>query len=156
MIVNWQSLAPVIWLVLGILFAVTEGLSVQLVSIWFAVGAAITAAVAALFPVSGLVQFWIFLVVSLLLLVCTRPIAKKMLHVKKETTNADQVIGQTAKVIQSIDNDLGLGRVFVMGLDWAARTKDDSFVAEGDRVRILAIDGVKLIVERCEAETTSE
>lgn len=60
----WQQYAPIVWLLLAIAFAVSEGLTVQLVSIWFAVGAAITAAEAALFDVSWVVQLWTFVIVS--------------------------------------------------------------------------------------------
>ena len=148
MSINWASFAPVFWLVLGIVFAVAEGLSVQLVSIWFAVGAAVTAAVAALTDLSGMAQFWIFLAVSALLLIGTRPLARRMTKGRKVSTNADSVIGQVGVVLEGIDNDLGRGRVKMAGLTWAARSRDFSKIPEGVKVRALAIDGVKLIVER--------
>ena len=148
--INWNVLSPVIWLVLGIAFAVIEGLTVQLTSIWFAVGAAVTAAVAAIFHISGQAQFWTFLIISVLLLAATRPFARRKLQVKKVNTNADRVIGQVGVVISAIDNLQAAGRVKVSGLDWSARSRSGDPIAEGCRVRVLAIDGVKLIVEPVE------
>ena len=110
---------PIIWLALGIAFAVAEGLTVQLVSIWFAIGAAVTALVTALIDIPWPTQLLIFVIVAGVLL-------------------------------QAIDNDLATGRVKVNGLDWSARSSNADAIAENTRVRVLAIDGVKLIVERCE------
>lgn len=152
---TWAQLAPVFWLVLGIILAVVEGVSVQLTAIWFALGAA-AAAVAALLDASIGVQAAGFLVVSTLLLLCTRPFAKKVLRVKKQSTNADRVIGQIGVVQETIDNDLGAGRVAVMGLGWAARTMDNRDIPAGEKVRVLAIDGVKLIVEPYTKQTETE
>lgn len=141
---------PIVWLVLGIIFAVTEGLTVQLVSIWFAIGAAVTAVVTALIDIPWSTQLLLFVIVAGVLLAATRPLAKKLLYVKKQNTNADSVIGQVGIVLQAIDNDLAAGRVKVNGLDWSARSKSGEGIAEGAKVRVLSIDGVKLIVERCE------
>ena len=73
---------PIIWLALGIAFAVAEGLTVQLVSIWFAIGAAVTALVTALIDIPWPTQLLIFVIVAGVLLVATRPLAKKLLFVK--------------------------------------------------------------------------
>ena len=149
MLTWWQQYAPIVWLLLAIAFAVSEGLTVQLVSIWFAVGAA----EAALFDVSWVVQLWTFVIVSAVLLIGTRPIAKNLLHVKKESTNADRFIGQVGVVTDPIDNDLSAGRARVGGLDWSVRSSDGADIPAGEKIRVLAIDGVKLIVEPCGKQT---
>ncbi|MEM1485240.1 NfeD family protein [Oscillospiraceae bacterium PP1C4] len=146
MIIITPQIAPILWLVLGITLAVVEGLSVQLTAIWFALGAA-AAAVAAVMGASQMTQVFVFLAVSAGTLIFTRPFVKKVLRVKKESTNADRVIGQTGIVLEAIDNDFAAGRVTVMGLDWSARTQENTGIAAGERVKVLAIDGVKLIVE---------
>ena len=115
-----------------------------------AIGAAVTALVTALIDIPWPTQLLIFVIVAGVLLVATRPLAKKLLFVKKQSTNADSVIGQVGVVLQAIDNDLATGRVKVNGLDWSARSSNADAIAENTRVRVLAIDGVKLIVERCE------
>ncbi len=138
--------AAVLWLFLGVLFAVGEGLTIQLIAIWFALGAA-GAAIAAMFGAPLLIQFVVFLVLSVVSLAATRPLLKSKLHFHKESTNADRVIGAIGIVREPIDNDLSLGRVSVLGLDWAARSADGSLIEQGNKVRILAIEGVKVIVE---------
>lgn len=145
---TWVSLqlAPVLWLVLGIVMAVIEGVTVQLTAIWFALGAA-AGAIAAVLGVPFMTQVYIFIGVSAFLLVFTRPFAKKVLHVKKVSTNADRVVGMIGIVTETVDNDAACGRVAVEGLSWAARAKDNQRIPTGERVKIIAIEGVKLIVE---------
>lgn len=136
---------PIVWLALGILFAIIEGASVQLVSLWLAIAAIITAALAALGLSVGL-QIAVFLLISIVLLALTRPVAKRLMQTKRQSTNADQVIGKTGIVRQSIDNETGAGRVYVMGLEWKARSMTGEQFQKDDRVRIQAIEGVTLIV----------
>lgn len=140
------QMEPILWIVLGIIFAVTEGLTVQLTAVWFALGAA-AGALVALAGGSPIRQFVVFVAVSGILLLFTRPLAKRALTVKKESTNADRVIGEIGVVLSHIDNDLGTGRVNAMGLDWSARTSSGVELEEGQKVKVLAIEGVKLIVE---------
>ncbi len=137
---------PVFWLVLGIAMAVTEGLTVQLNAIWFALGA-VVAAVSAALGASMRTQWILFAGVSLVALAATRPLVRKVVKTHREPTNADRVIGKTGVVLQTVDNLPGLGRVSVLGMDWSARTRDGEILEQGERVRVLAIEGVKLIVE---------
>lgn len=141
-----EAYMPIIWLALAIIFAITEGVSVQLVSIWLAIASVITAALAAL-GLSLPLQIVVFLVVTFLLLALTRPVVKRLLHTKRQSTNADQVIGKTAIVRQAIDNDENTGRVYVMGLEWKARSLTGEKFRKEQKVRIQAIEGVTLIVE---------
>lgn len=144
---NWVDLAPVLWLAVGIIFAVAEGVTVQLVGIWFAIGAAVVALITAVGNISFAAQCWIFLLLSSLLLVCTRPFLKKILTRQKEHTNADRAIGSVGLVKEEINNLNATGRVFVMGLIWSARSQSGSVIPVNEQIRVLAIDGVKLIVE---------
>ncbi len=86
----------------------------------------------------------------------TRPFVKKVLRIQKESTNADRVIGQAGVVLEAVDNDLGTGRVKVMGLDWSAQTRDGGRIGEGEKIQVLSIEGVKLIVEPYSKETKTE
>lgn len=137
--------AAFIWLGIGIVAAVIEGLTTQLISIWFAVGA-VAAALTALLGGGFGTQLLMFAMVSALLLVCTRPFLKNKFKVKKEPTNADQLIGRIAVVAVSTDPVMGTARVMVQGMEWAARTKDARLLEVGERVEILTIEGVTLIV----------
>lgn len=141
-----QTTIYIIWAAAIILFGVFEGITVQLVSIWFMLGA-ITALVAALLGVSFPIQILIFVAVTILALVITRPLVKKYIHPKKVHTNADKVIGQIGIVTAQIDNVSAEGQVKVDGKEWTARAVNNEIIPEGEKVIIEKIEGVKLIVK---------
>ena len=139
----------VLWLGLLIVFAVLEASTVSLVSIWF-MGGALTALIAALCGAEIWLQVVLFFAVSIALLLCLRPLSKKLLKKKKVATNADSNIGKTAVVTEAIDNLRGTGAVKISGVEWSARSVDDSVLEKDAVVRILRIEGVKVCVERAE------
>ena len=141
---------PIIWLVILIVLLVIEVITLGLSTIWFA-GGALAAFIAALLGANVAVQVVLFLAVSIILLIFTRPVVMSMLNTHKTATNAESLIGEQAIVTQTINNLMGRGEVFINGLEWMARSQQDNDTIEKDTVvRILRIDGVKLIVERKE------
>ena len=141
---------PIIWLVILIVLLVIEVITLGLSTIWFA-GGALIAFIAALIGANVWVQTVLFLVVSIILLLFTRPVVMRFLNKYKTTTNAESLIGQQAVVTQTINNLMGRGEVFVNGMEWTARSEQNQDTIEKDTVvRILRIDGVKLIVEKKE------
>ena len=114
-----------VWLGLLALFLIAEFATVQLTTVWFAVGA----------------------LVSLIMLILTRPLVKKWMRRRTQPTNADMVIGEQAVVTEAIDNAQAKGLVKVKGAVWSARSADDSRIPVGAAVTVKAIEGVKLIVE---------
>ena len=140
----------IIWLALLIVFAITEGVTVALVSIWF-MGGALAALIAALCGAELWVQVVLFFTVSILLLLCLRPLSKRLIKQKKVATNADSNIGKEAVVTERIDNLQGSGAVRISGVEWSARSADGSEIEKGAVVRVLRIEGVKVCVERADA-----
>ena len=147
MLITFSRWAPLLWLLLAILLGVAEAATVDLVAIWFAAGA-LCAIIPAMLGARLWLQLTVFFVVSVLLVLVTRPMVSKVLHVKKVSTNADRVIGMMGRVIKEIDNVSGDGRVQVNGLSWAALSDDGAPIPEGETVLVKRIDGIKLIVER--------
>ena len=143
----------IIWLAMLIVFAITEGVTVALVSIWF-MGGALAALIAALCGAELWVQVVLFFTVSILLLLCLRPLSKRLIKQKKVATNADSNIGKEAVVTERIDNLQGSGAVRISGVEWSARSADGSEIEKGAVVRVLRIEGVKVCVER--ADTNNE
>lgn len=135
-----------IWGGLFVLTVVVEIISQQLISIWFAAGA-LAAFVAVCFGASTVVQCVLFVAVSVLLLVCTRPIVKKVFTFGIKDTNT-QEIGRIAVVIQPIDPIKGTGRVRLDGVDWIAVSQNGAVIPEETSVRIEAVDGTKLFVSQ--------
>lgn len=137
----------VLWLIIAIIMFALESATVQLVTIWFTVGALITIPIAAMGG-SVTVQLAVFLISSISVLFIGRPIAKSALKLRREATNADRVIGKIGTVKEEINNIQQTGRIYIMGLDWLARTEYDGIVIpEEAEVKVLRIEGVKLIVE---------
>ncbi len=141
----------VIWLIAAVVFALVEAATIQLVSIWFAVGS-VAGMIAAALNSPIWLQLGLFCGVSLLVLAVTRPLAKKYLTPRKTATNADRVIGMTGLVTQAIDPLHRTGQVSVGGSIWTAQT-DGPPIPEGKQVTVLRIEGVKLFVAPFEEAT---
>ncbi len=137
----------VVWLVILVTLVVIELATMGLTTVWFA-GGALVAALASLLRLPIFVQVILFLVTSGLLLYFTRPLAVKYFNKDRVRTNAESLVGRQAIVISEIDNLQGIGQVSVGGMEWTARSKrDDTPLPVGAVVIVLAINGVKLIVE---------
>lgn len=134
------------WLALIVVLLVIELLTLGLTTIWFA-GGAVAAFAASMLGAGLMVQIIVFLAVSILLLVFTRPFAAKYINRNRVRTNVDSLIGEKAVVIQEIDNLAATGEVRVEGKVWMARTQSDEERIPADAtVTILKVSGVKLIV----------
>lgn len=135
------------WLITMVSCIIIEAFTLGLTTIWFAVGA-LVAWFVYLTGASLQVQILIFLIVSIVCLIFTRPIAVKKLNVGKAKTNLDSLIGETAKVETVIDNFNNEGYVKLKGQIWSARSADDEIIEKDEPVVVEEIKGVKLIVKR--------
>ena len=136
----------IFWIVLLVVLIIVEPVTAQLVTIWFAAGAA-AALIAELCGLQQWLQWVIFIAVSAVALIATRPLVRKVTNKTVQPTNADRCIGQTAVVIEDIDNIEGKGQVHVNGVTWTARSSDGSVFRKDERVTVEKIEGVKLIVK---------
>ncbi|MBQ7077059.1 MAG: NfeD family protein [Lachnospiraceae bacterium] len=136
----------ILWLVALIVLLIVEFLTMGLTTIWFA-GGALIALIAALCGAPLWLQIVLFIVVSIVLLLVTRPIAMKYWNKDRIKTNAESLIGQTALVTEEIDNLKAKGVVTVNGNEWTARSADNRLISKDAVVIIKEIQGVKLLVE---------
>lgn len=137
----------IMWIVLTVVFAIIEAVTLQIVTVWFAVGS-IGAIIANVVGASQLVQLIVFVALSILTLVIARPYLKKFTKTKIQPTNADICIGKQAIVTEEINNTLGTGQAKIRGVIWTARSTDENtIIKEGSTVIVTAIEGVKLIVK---------
>ncbi len=135
-----------VWLAVIIISVAVEAFTFALCGIWFAVGG-VAALIAASLSVRLLGQWVVFVVFSALLLILVRPFCRRFLGTRQQATNADRIIGQTAVVIEPIDNIQETGAVKVCGKVWTARGADENRFPVGARVRVVEIRGVKAIVK---------
>lgn len=136
----------IFWIVLLVVLVIVEAATAQLVTIWFAAGAA-AALIAERCHAPEWLQWIIFIAVSVIALIATRPLVRKATKTKRQPTNADRCIGQTAVVIEEINNIEGKGQVHVNGIPWTARSLDGTVFKKDELVTVERIDGVKLIVK---------
>lgn len=136
-----------VWLGLLAFFVVVEAATANLLTIWFAAGS-LVAFVLSFFVESPMIQVVVFVVVSLIVLILLRPIAKKYTRTKKQPTNADMYINAEGVVAEAISNLNATGTVKVRGSVWTARSFDDGVeIPEGATIVVERIEGVKLIVK---------
>jgi membrane protein implicated in regulation of membrane protease activity len=141
-----MEIMPYIWFGIALFMAILEAVTYQLVSIWFVFGALISAIVAIFIPENLTVQIIVFVAVSLITLIATRPIVKKLTKVKKSPTNSDRYIGKTGFVKIDINNELGTGQVTINGSVWSAKSQNNKPIKKGTKITVQDIKGVKLIV----------
>ena len=136
---NW-----IFWLILVIVLSFVEIATVNLVSIWF-VASGIVAMILSFFIEDTAIITTIFILLGMLLLVISRPIVNKLRSKDNEKTNLDRIIGEDAIVTEEITKN-EVGEVKVDGKRWSAISKNKCL--KGDTVKVLRIDGVKLIVKK--------
>jgi membrane protein implicated in regulation of membrane protease activity len=137
----------IIWLALFVVLIVFEAVTTGLFTIWFA-GGALIALLVSLFLDMWVVQMVVFLIVSFLLLYFMRPVAMRKFNAKRLKTNVEDIAGREAKVTELIDNLNASGTAILNGLEWSARSVEDSVtIPVGERVLVREVRGVKLIVE---------
>lgn len=134
------------WLIVFVVFAAMELVSLGMTCIWFAIGA-LAACVASLFTGNLVIQALVFVITTAVVLALLRPIAMKYINGKTEKTNVESVIGKIGKVISDIDNINAKGMVKIDGLDWTARSQGNEIIKEGTLVEVVSVEGVKVIVK---------
>lgn len=134
----------IFWLVLTIVLSIIEIATVNLLTIWF-VASGIVALILSFFTDNVALVSTVFVLLGIFLLLISRPLMKKLKSSKNEKTNLDRIIGQSAIVTEEIKKNT-IGEVKVDGKKWSAIS--DKKIAVGEEVKILKIDGVKLVVRK--------
>lgn len=135
-----------LWLGIMILCLIIEAVTVGLTTIWFAAGAFAAMIACAL----GLGMAWeivLFFVVSLVLLIFTRPFAVRFINPHKVRTNYEDAVDKIVKVTERVDNMGGTGKAVLNGLEWTARMQEkETVLPEGELAKVASVEGVKLIL----------
>ena len=134
------------WLAVFVLLIVIELATMGLTTIWFA-GGAVAGFIASMLGANVVIQAVVFFVVSIVLLIFTRPFAVRYINSNKTKTNIDGLIGQEALVLEEINNIRETGCARLEGKEWTARSVDDTVIPTDTVVIVERIEGVKLIVK---------
>lgn len=141
------DMATTIWIAAIIIFGVAEAATAGLTSIWFVLGG-VAGLIAAVCGGPVWLQVGLFFAVSIAALAFTRPLVVKLMKKDIKPTNADRVLNKVGRVTERIDNALPSGAVYIDGKTWTARSADGEVIELDAAVRILRMEGVKLIVQK--------
>lgn len=144
---TWEmNMEVIIWVAAVVAFGILEAATAGLVSIWFVCGSA-AGLIAAGCKAPIWLQVVLFFAVSIAALVVTRPLVRKFAG-NAPSTNADRVLGMTARVTEEINNDAPAGAVYADGKEWSARSETGEVIAAGTMVTVVRMEGVKLFVKK--------
>ncbi len=136
-----------IWLVLSFALWIGEILTPTFVLACFAIGC-LSAGIAAFFQFEVTIQLVVFIVSTLFVFAIIRPLWRYVLHddSRELHTNTDALIGMTGLVSERIDAHNNSGRVIVRGEDWRGIADNHAIIEKGEEIKVLRVDGTKLIV----------
>lgn len=133
------------WLGLMVVLLAIEACTVNLTTIWFALGA-LGATIAQQMGANFMVQAAVFVLIGLVSLLCTRPLIQQGKQIPYTPTNADRNIGRIAHVIEDI-SPVQNGRISLDGVEWAARTEGSYSLSAGSLCRVTGLESTVLVVE---------
>ncbi|AMW32638.1 Membrane protein implicated in regulation of membrane protease activity [Fervidobacterium changbaicum] len=135
------------WIILGVLLMVLEIFTPTFFVFWFGLGS-LAAAVVAYFYENTVFELLTFIIVSGILVLSTRKLAKKITGEEVRSINVDEIVGKEAIVMEQIDNKIGKGVVKVSGDMWRAMSYDDDIVIpQGEKVVIEKVEGAHVVVK---------
>ena len=135
-----------IWLFIAIIFAVAEMTTVTLTLVWFSISAIIMIFLSSIIE-NIVVQIVIYGILSTsMLVIATKKFVKEDENYKYDT-NLQAILNEKAIVKEDIPN-IGTGLVVVRGEEWSAVSLNNEYIEKDEYVRVVKIEGVKLIVEK--------
>ena len=136
----------IIWSVVVVAAIVVEVCTVNLTTIWFAI-AGVVSLILALLDVNIIWQCVVFLVLSIILLLLTRPLIRRITRKSNAHTNADRIFDKTAVVTKEISPD-EIGEVQIDEDIWRAISESKETFSVGEKVIINSFEGNKVIVSK--------
>ena len=136
----------IIWLIAAVAFIVIEGVTIEFISLWFALSSLVSM-ILALCKVEFGWQLGVFISLSIILIVFTRPIITRHLKRNESKTNVDSYIGEVATVTKDILPD-DRGEAKLNGQYWLAISSTNEKIEANTKVTVLAVEGAKLIVKK--------
>ena len=145
-----NGMNPWFWLAICLVLIIIELATSALTTIWFACGAAAALVVSLVFD-SVVAECIVFAVVSAGTLLLFRPSCVRRFNRRRTATNVDSLVGKKARITETVNNSMGTGRAVVGGMEWAARSEDDTAVLPtGSFACVARVEGVKLVLKEKE------
>ena len=140
-----------IWMIIAGLFIVGEIFTAGFFLFWFGIGA-LVAGILAIFGLGPAWQLGAFVLVSGILFLASRRVAEKFSKKQPPGIGADRFVGKEGVVLEEIDNIKNTGRVRTGKDEWRADSQSGDVIPEGQRVRVVSLDGTHLVVKLHEEE----
>ncbi len=136
-----------VWLAIIVITVVIEIVTLDLVSVWFAVGAVIPFILAGIGGIRIEIQIAIFVIVSALLIAFIRKYAQKLLFKNmKDKTNMDIYIDKEFKLLEGCDFENN-GSIKINDVVWTAKSENGQKIEKNTIVKVVKLDGNKVIVK---------
>lgn len=133
------------WLIIAVAFGIAELMTVSLTLVWFSIGALILM-VLSTFIESIIIQIILFAIISIsLLVIFTKYFVDKDKNFKYNTNL--QGIEQKTGIVKEEIPPYSTGIVTLTGEDWTAISEDNEKIEVGQLVKVIRIEGVKLVVK---------
>lgn len=146
-----QNIWQIIWFGLVLVFIIAEFITPTFsFFVWFAAGATVTGVLAYKDWVGPELQVVIFVIISAVLILATKPLQKKIMKQRDSSMDTkERIVGKRVQVIEEINNFKEAGKVYLEGSYWRARSyKDEEIYHSEDIVTVIDIDGIFLIVKK--------
>ncbi len=139
-----------LWLIASGVFFLGEIFTVSFLLFWPGVGAFLAFLTSLLLPENILAQVAVFVISSIIMIILTKPLIKRLFKNKDDTSmNNSAVLGKKGIIVKKIDDDTPIGQVKVNGELWSAiKPEKTKAINKGESVIIEKIDGVKLLVRK--------
>ncbi|MDU3181704.1 MAG: NfeD family protein [Lachnospiraceae bacterium] len=137
----------IFWGIVTLLCIIAEILTVSLVTIWFAVAAIIMIPLVLMFNIPFVLQLCIFTVLSFVFILLLKPFATKYFHPIENRT----MLGQTCVLTEDVSNFAQTGKTIIGDVEWSVKgAEKDMHIPKGQTVKVVAVEGVKLVVRPLE------
>ena len=137
----------IIWLAIFVIAVIIEAFSAELITVWFALGGVVALIISFIPGVTWWIELIVFMVISVVTLLCLRPLATRLLKRNLVSSNIDEMIHKKGRMIKGCD-EINRGEVKINGVIWTAISSDEhQEIKEGTLVEVLAVDGNKLVVK---------
>ncbi len=142
------------WIGFATVMFIFEMISPTFGALFAGIAALITALLSYFIDASLSVQFIVFVLLTMVSLFTVRPLLLKRFYSQKDMpSRSEALIGKFGILSEDIKSPEEMGRVNIDGSDWSA--KSESAIAKGQRVKIVALDGLTLKVE-CDPSSTQK
>ena len=136
-----------IWAIITFFTIIIEIETMELVSIWFSIGA-IVAGMLACAGASITAQIIAFLITSIILFLICWIFWKDKIKKDFIPTNMDRNVGKIVDVVEKIDGNRNPGVVTIDGQLWTAHAECEEIINPGEKVKVCSIKGNNVFVKK--------